>query len=272
MNPQQPATTPQQVPNAPAQKPKNNVQQGVGFITRWVIQDIVTTGAENYTRIPQNAIVIFAAAQLQSDADVFVAAQSILSTFDVVIATNTTPKSVPEQVIFAIARFIAGANAIFTLPKAENPGDLPMAHPKVFEALLHPITAGKAVIIATSHHIPEGILAKEPAIEPVYLAQLAMEANPQRQVVIVPVATTLQIAGKKRSATVSIGVPLQLGHVDVASITTVLKKKPNERTPQDYDVVKQNAIKLRQQGSIVMQSIATLLPPEKRGIWGQVTK
>lgn len=79
------------------------------------------------------------------------------------------------------------------------------------------------------------------------------------------------VTGKKPNTTVLFGEPIEFEHISREDLQLLERfiNLPLRRTLSDEEKDKANAVyqKITKQGEILMQAVANLLPPEKRGKW-----
>lgn len=258
---------------------KRSIKTGLGFIIENPNM-IPLIGKEFLKEIPPNKKLIIATTHL-SDADVAVAAYALSDNFDITIVHHSTHDNPSEDAWSWVGAAIAGRKNFLSVKSRKEEGKVIADFaPEDFEPMRDALGNGKAIIIAAHNPTYDWKLSDKGGLGAIYLAQLS-------DALILPVSVNIESEAKsgslvdmrkavsknkrKSKAKVSIGQPINLEKVNVQKMTEILKKRKegSSLSHQERREFTEIATKLRDQSSIVMRTLAAMLPPEKRGVWGE---
>lgn len=242
----------------------------------------IVEGLENLTNIPKNEKVIITPNHL-SDIDIETVIATVAPYRDVSVADQSTHLEVP---IFGSIMQFLGENELYGVSSkfGKKKTWLPTfrLNPQDYEAMKVPLEKGRALVIAAHQPTHEWKLPAKPGIGGILLAQ-------KTGATILPTAVDIKcpefidlspinfgvlkrlFLGKRLDVKVTFGKPIRLEPIPSEEIK-ILEKFLNhdERhgmTKDEIQIARTTFKKLQSQGSEVMQSLANMLPQEKRGIW-----
>jgi hypothetical protein len=243
-------------------------------------------GVENLTNIPKNKGVVIATTHL-SDIDT----EAIAANASKYRAVSATSQSANQEifVIGGLMRFAAGSEIYDIKGKFDTKTQKPKFRltPTNFEAMRKPLEKGRALIVpahnpAYNWHLPErpglgAVLAaqqlEEPLIVPAALDIDNQDGKIPAAIVSDALGTMKRLAtGNRPDTKLAYGEPLRLEKIDPTALKNMMKLFTAESR---HTLSKEGRIgatetlkKIQGQAEEVMRSLATLLPPEKRGSWG----
>lgn len=233
-------------------------------------------GQENLHEVPQDQPLIAVTTHL-TDLDVPVAASYIGRHRNIVIANTIDQHSIKEPVGFVGTRLMGPKNFY---PLTVSPGKSALFEPENYEPLAAEIESGKTVVIAGYNTGYEGRLRDRPGVGAVYLQALTGAT-------LLPVAVDIQLKNPPDNAVASwgkmfattppapirIGAPISFpkieGLEDAFRAERVKGRHPTDSLSERTRRLLAITTELRRRSKIMARAHAQLLPPEKRGIWGE---
>lgn len=243
------------VPEAASQRSPSDARfrGALGLLNTGFRIQAVVEGREHLAEIPADASVIIATTHV-SDWDVQIAAEALANDFDVVITNQADQHDWSKLPGFKLAMFLAGQDHFLPL-NTHKTGAATRFPFEDFPAMRDALGVGRAVLLP-SHNPSFGQLPKHAGLALPYLAHTTSK------VVVLPVAVDLDTAVKSQTAwkelltahraTVRIGAPISVPFDSALEATTEsrdMRTQLGERRDQ------------------FMQTLADLLPAEKRGDW-----
>lgn len=260
----------------------------MGLIREATIQRPKVEGLHNLQEIPEDQPVIFAVSHL-SDADVPAAAEALLHyrSLDIVILQTGVADLKQKPFIYLAGRY--------NFHTVKNTFNLRTQTPHTrfnqadFKEMKEAMQRGRDMMIAAHNPTRNWQLPDNPGIGAVYLAQIT--GAPIVPVVLdihseTPVGMAHDITGAlsrlirrmRPEATLRIGQAMMLEKLEAEQLSNLVRLLQADdriqlRTdPQQYQKAKKAFRKtygrLKEQAELVMNELALLLPPKKRGGWG----
>lgn len=242
----------------------------------------IVEGLENLKKIPKTEKLIIATTHL-SDIDMDTAIATVAPYRDVSVASQSTHL---ENLISGSIMRWATENEIYGVSSkfGKKPTRLPAYrfNSQDYEAMREPIEKGRAMVIAAHKPVYEWKLPDKPGLGAIYLAQIS-------KATILPTVVDVQhpefidlspinpgvlkrlLQGKRPQVKVSFGKPIRLDPIPSEELTTVANffnhDERNKMTKDEIEKAKTILQILQLQGSEVMESLANMLPKNKRGRW-----
>lgn len=250
------------------------------------VGELYAQGESNLDKIPPGTPVIWAMTHATSDVELQSGMLVVGDRFDTVMTDHSTHHSMEDAVPFLSQKLVGMDNfypITYVRGKKGSKGR-EIFRVEDFERMLEAFEADKAVAIAAHNPVYNGVLPDNSGHGMVALASLA-SSRLGKNALIVPVAMDfhenepLAIGGnvckvatdfvhrKKTDITVHVGAPMQIDPVDMESYIDIRTKPAGSITAEDVQKIRALNQHLRAQGGRVMESIAAMLPKEKRGVW-----
>ncbi len=252
------------------------------------VKNVKVEGEENLNDLPPDAKVIVVTSHI-SDVDVPLAAYGVGEKLNVAITTDSFQHHLTENPISKIGFQIAGQDNFLPIQYDRKTGH-GRFNPSDFDAMQTELNEGKAIVMAG--HAPS--IEKDPdkvawhlpdkgTIGSAYLAELS-------GAVLVPVAVDIesetptgmgadsvmrglknmvQTMRHKPDARVIIGKPIILPHIEgIEGFGNLSSNKdaPAENRRAEFRRIR---TELETASDEIMGQLASLLPPSKRGVWGE---
>jgi 1-acyl-sn-glycerol-3-phosphate acyltransferase len=246
-------------------------------------------GRENLEQLTPGMRVIFATTHT-SDNDVLLAVEALGEDFDLAVTDMSIHRNLRQSAkamdptILGIK--IAGKENFLSLKYSQRKaGRRGWIDPEDTEKIKATLEAGKSVIIAAHNPTFDGKLSANPGFATIRAAQITENA------VVVPVAVQigepadvlgignpkniLETRRKRPSLKVSIGEPLRFDDPEVKKAgdfidENVRRREAGSSLPDDARKLGAARKIIRKEGGRLMRAIASMLPPEKRGVWQEV--
>lgn len=236
------------------------------------INKLNVTGKENLELIPKGKKVVIAASHI-SDLDMPIIIKTLGKDFNIKVTGQSVNK---ETSAGKVSRAILGSSHYIPIDYEMKDGKkVPKFNPDNFTEMTQAFDAGADILVAAHSpawgHLPEG------GIGAVYLNQLTEDC------VILPVTVNvkstepfrdgvnrLKIMKERPDADVVIGKPLSFEHIpNISEYKNILdkRKKGENLDNTERELFVEISKKLREQSDAVMRTIASALPPEKRGTY-----
>lgn len=248
------------------------------------VKNVDIVGAENLKNIPPDAKVIVVTSHI-SDIDLPLAAYAVGKNLDIAITTDSFQHHLFQNPISKIGFQIAGKDNFLPIQYDAKTGH-GQFKPKDFDAMQEKLDGGKAMVMAghapSVEKDPEKVewhLPNKGTIGAVYLAEIS-------DAIIVPVSVDIQSekpAGigadsvmrgiknmtetlrNKPNARVVIGEPIKLPHIKgIEGFRDLMNGKPAEGRREEFRRLRSS---MEEESSKIMEQLAALLPPSKRGVW-----
>lgn len=265
-------------PQETSRRLRMSLSAGLGFLFENP-SEIPVVGKELLKEIPPNRKVIIATTHL-CDSDVPIAGLALSDSFDIAIVHHSTHDNLLEDPVSWVGAAIAGRKNFLSVNSRKQDGKVVTNFvPEDFEPMEDALDKGKTIVIAAHNPTYGWKLPQKGGLGAAYLAQLS-------DALILPVSINVESASKtgtladmkkvvstskkKFSAQVSVGHPIDLKKIEVERIAEILKKRKegNVLSPEEKKEFSEIHTKLQEQAEVVMSSLAAMLPPEKRGVWG----
>lgn len=246
-------------------------------------------GRENLKNIPQGKKIIFVTTH-NNDSDVGLVISSLGKSYpDITVVEESTHYNFRQDPISYLGRLIGRENSFRVDYNNGSENRRGKFDPKNFEPMKKSLEEGKPLVTSAyfTPNYPETAngLPERTGNGAAYLAQITKDA------IIVPIAVDIKLDKPvlKKSdnnnlyiqrllkgrinADVIIGKPFTPDHIEkIERLGELLKKRKLKTEPltkeeqQEFSYLRKQ---LQEQSRIIMQQLAELLPPEKRGIWGK---
>lgn len=239
-------------------------------------------GLENLIKIPKTEKLIIATTHL-SDVDMDTVIATTAPYRDLSVTSQSTHLENPVSgpiMRWATKKEIYG---ISSEPRRNSDWQQKfMLKPQDFEAMKVPLEKGRAVVIAAHKPTHKWKLPDISGLGDIYLAQISGAT-------ILPVAVDIQypefielppispavlkrlLQRKRLDVKVTFGKPIRLSPIPPEELRMFVRfLNPDEKQKMTEDEIKKSRLVLNtvlSQGSEVMQSLANMLPPAKRGRW-----
>ncbi len=239
-----------------------------------LVGKVEVIGRENLTEMPPNKKVIILTSHL-SDIDIPLTIKALGHDFDIAVVDQSTHHSFREDPAGKISIGLAGEKNFIPIDWKVVDGEKQSRfNADNFASMSEALDSGKDLVFAAHNPSENGELTNG-GVGGVYLSQLS-------DAIILPVAINIKgegfLAGKNVSksvinrpdAEVSIGSPIKLEKIEgIERYKEILDKRKNKQklTPEEISEFKELTQKLRDQSDIVMNSIAQMLPENKRGVY-----
>jgi hypothetical protein len=245
-------------------------------------------GKENLEQLAPGTRVIFATTHT-SDNDVLLAVQAFGNDFDLAIADMSIHRSFRESAkaldptILGIK--IAGKENFLSLKYSQKKaGRRGWVDPEDTERIKTALESGKSVVIAAHNPTFDGKLPANPGFAAIRAAQLTENA------VVIPVAVQigeptdvlgigdpkniLETRRRRPALKVSIAEPLRFENQEAKEAGDFIDenlRRRESRSSQPDDAQKLGVARrtFRREGARLMESLASMLPSQKRGAWGE---
>lgn len=249
------------------------------------VRDIYAEGEANLDTLPKDTPIIWAMTHATTDVEMQSAMMVVGKRFDTAMADYSTHHSWEHPLPF-ISQKLAGMDNFYPVKGARGKDgkERGVFVPQNFVDMLGAFKQGKAIAIAAHENVYTGVLPDSPGIGPVTLASLAA-SELGKHAIIVPIAMDFHsdepigvgdqkskaakdlARGRRSDVTVKIGEPMSLPTIDIQRFIA-LRNKQERLTSEEVSEVRGIIGHLRTQGADVMTQLANLLPPQKRGRWG----
>jgi hypothetical protein len=239
-------------------------------------------GLENLINIPKNEKMVIATTHL-SDIDMETAIATIAPYRDLSVASQSTHLENPvfgTIMRWATKNEIYGISSKFVDKKARLPDY--RFDPKDFEAMKGALDKGRTMVIAAHQPAYEWKLPDKPGLGAVYLAQISgatilpttVDVQSPEFIDLRPItsgAAKRLLLGKRPNVRVAFGKPIHLAPIASANLANTARFLSHDGRHTMTKDETESAIAtlkiIRAQGAQVMESLAKMLPPNKKGIW-----
>lgn len=270
------------------------LRKGMEAFTSLMVGKIKVSGRENLESLPPDLPVIIAVTHI-NDLEFSIAVKALANDFNLVIADISKHRNFKEDPFTFIALTLAGRDNFLPLNYGREGGRWSASpfDPQDFDLISEAQKRGKTVIIAA--HNPSSALRVRggehqredeqktyqlPETGGLGAVYLASKTNS----LILPVAVNVEASGNigrvgivagietllyRPNASVTIGQPMDLRGVYVSVIEKVGRKRDlrEKITEQERADFRHAGDELRVRSAILMRTLASMLPPEKRGKW-----
>ena len=239
------------------------------------LSNIKVLGKEHLKEIPPDKKVVFAVTHL-SDLDIALAIRTLGNDFDLGISNVSYHHNFFEDPSGNMAITIGGKENFFPIDYAPGSKAKPF-NPDNFEPMAEAMEKGKEMIVA-AHNPAKGNKLTKGGVGAVYLAQLA-------DAVVLPVAidtksehpqlfgeNTWKNIKERPNVDVKIGEPINFEHIEgIERFKEIFDKRERKEklTPEDIAEFSTLSAALKTESEQVMESLASMLPEEKRGPYAE---
>lgn len=257
-------------------KTQDGLKFGLELMMKVRVGTIVPEGLSHLAEIPSDRPVVFAISHI-TDLDMPVAGSVLADRFNLGIAQISKLKKDPLNIV---GMLFTGIHNYFPIQYGGRRGAwIPTMAIENYEIITKAMRdEGKAILFAAHNPTYNHVLPDRSGVGAVILANMA-------DALVMPIAIDVQVADKfigKPGASASLNMLAQrpnarvwIGkHLDFPRISTfnewteIMKERKSPINSDTRQLMKDVHEKIREQSDEIMHTIASMLPKEKRGVWG----
>ncbi|MCL4437562.1 hypothetical protein M1513_00790 [Patescibacteria group bacterium] len=264
--------------NKPEQKEKTPLRLRIA-LKGWetaAVKSVEVDGRENLKEIPPGKKIIIATTHI-TDLDLPIVAYELSRDFNIVITHKSTHRSLKDDPASYIGTHIAGIDNFIPLDykQGETIGKF---NPDNFVPADKALEEGKAIVIAAHDPAKNGKMPENGGYGAAYMSGIESDA------IILPVAVDIEsenndvgnashlikTVAARPKAKMTIGEPLFLDKIEeMSEMENIMDKRKNGEALNsgENDKFHKLADRLRKRSSLIMETLAAMVPPEKRGSW-----
>lgn len=258
-------------------KTHGSLKFGLELMAQVRFKNIITEGLSHLAEIPSDRPIVFATSHI-TDLDIPVAGSVLADRFNLGIAQisklNKDPRNIAGMLFTGIHNYFpiqyGGRRGAWI------PGAVAIENYEIITKAMR--DEGKAILFAAHNPTYNHVLPDRSGVGAVILANMA-------DALVMPIAIDVQVADKfigkpgasaslnmlaqRPNAKVWIGKPLDFPRISTSNEwTEIMKKRKSLINSDTRQLMKDMHEKIREQSDEIMHTIASMLPKEKRGVWG----